>query len=391
MDKDHDNDSYIHPICEFRGVISNGKNNYFIINELFSSENNKIFTATQISFLKNQRIDVTGGEPLTIRYVSKKYIQNCIFKDLNVSEERVEKLYQSLKKSFNKFQNIKHPNLQGLYDFIEDKNGLYFVMEFCENTLFDFVRTTREPLKNSKYPIELKFRKIIADMLSCIQYVHECGLYFGALINPQEIYVKEGSRGHGIGSNANLVKLPHPFLAHLFTLLALKSKPESFPSFFAPEIYTGFVEKIYHKKQNLFEGFTSMLNDIDQNFDIWAFGFWVYEMLFDELPFKFESIEDANSKFSLGTDLTYQIFPWRISFEMLQLITGCLKLDPKKRIQNIDLNKLLKEINLQNEMGDVIEKELKERNEKMNKKKDGISLNIIDDPQIEIYGKKNIS
>ena len=371
---------------EFRGIISNGKNNYFIINELSSSGYTKSFSAIQISLSKKNKVESVSNDALTIKYVSKKYIQDTIFKDLQITEERVEKYYDSLKKNFVKYQTLEHPNLQKLYDFIEDEDGLYFILEFCEYTLNDFAEMTREPMKNSKYPIELKFRKIITDILICLQFIHNEGLCLCALINPNEIYIKETSRGIQ-NKSAFQVKLPHPFLAHLFTLLALKSKGESFPSYFAPEIYKSFAEKTKKGSKDSFDGLITMLNELDQNFDTWALGFLVYNIIYNDEPFKFESIEDANSKFNQGLEFTYDIYPWKVSYHFLKIISDCMKLDPKKRMQSIDFERITKDISSKNEDDDILEKELKERIDRMSKDKDPVPFNLIEDLQAENYIK----
>lgn len=370
---------------EFRGVISNGKNNYFIINELFSSEHTKSFSAIQISLNSNNKVESVSNDALTIKYISKKYLQDTIFKDLQITEEGIEKYYESLRKNFSKYQTIEHKNLQKLYDFIEDENGLYFIVEFCEYTLNDFAEMTREPMKNSKYPIELKFRKIITDILICLQYIHSEGLCLCSLINLNDIYIKETSRGQN--KSAFQVKLPHPFLAHLYTLLALKSKGDSFPSYFSPEVYLSFAKRPNNGGKDSFDGIISMLNELDQNFDTWALGFLIYQIIYNCEPFKFESIEDANNKFNQGLEFTYEIYPWKISYHLLKIISDCLKLDPKKRIQYLDFKRIIKEINSKNEDEDILEKELKERIDRMNKDKDPVPFNLVDDLQAENYIK----
>ena len=371
---------------EFRGIISNKNNTYFIINELASSTYTKTFSAIKITLNKYKKVDSVSNEDLCIRYINKAYVQETIFKDLQIPEERVEKYYESLKNSFPKFQNLTHPNLQKLYDFIEDKNGLYFVLDFCEYTLEDFMEMTRGPMRNSKYPIDLKFRKVITDILKCMQYIHSQGLCLCSLINPHEIYIKETSWGQN--KSAFQVKLPHPFLAHLFTLLAMKNKSDNFPSFFAPEIYESFLEKMKkNKTTDTFDGLITMLKELDQNFDTWATGYLLYQILYNDVPFKFESIEDANNKFNLGIELTYEIFPWKISYHMLKLISDSLRLDPKKRIQSIVLDRVIKEIEAKNADADLLEKELKLRIERMNKDKEAVYFNCIEDFQAENYSK----
>ena len=142
-----------------------------------------------------------------------------------------------------------------------------------------------------------------------------------------------------------------------------------------------------NKTTDTFDGLITMLKELDQNFDTWATGYLLYQILYNDVPFKFESIEDANNKFNLGIELTYEIFPWKISYHMLKLISDSLRLDPKKRIQSIVLDRVIKEIEAKNADADLLEKELKLRIERMNKDKEAVYFNCIEDFQAENYSK----
>ena len=72
---------------------------------------------------------------------------------------------------------------------------------------------------------------------------------------------------------------------------------------------------------------------------------------------------------------------------MLKLISDSLRLDPKKRIQSIVLDRVIKEIEAKNADADLLEKELKLRIERMNKDKEAVYFNCIEDFQAENYSK----
>jgi serine/threonine protein kinase len=67
--------------------------------------------------------------------------------------------------------NLNHPNIVILYDFIEQSDGLYLVMEYVEgNTLDNLLETRKEPVKEEEFiPI---FKKI----LNAFQYAHSRGI-----------------------------------------------------------------------------------------------------------------------------------------------------------------------------------------------------------------------
>ena len=64
-----------------------------------------------------------------------------------------------------------------------------------------------------------------------------------------------------------------------------------------------------------------------------------------------------------------------------------MKLDPKKRMQSIDFERITKDISSKNEDDDILEKELKERIDRMSKDKDPVPFNLIEDLQAENYIK----
>ena len=303
-----------------------------------------------------------------------------------MSDERIHRYYESLKKNLPRFQAIDNANFQRVYDFIENERGLFFVLESFDYTLADYVSKTRRSLKYSKFPIEIKFRHIVTDMLDSLNYLHSKSLYLCSLINPDLIYIKECSQVNSI--NKQLVILPNPYLAHIFTLQSLHSEDGEFPSYFPPEVYNKLVREDEAKdSQEVGQGLLKTLNSIDQSFDMWAIGYLVYQVLYGVPPFEFSSFHNAKKQFFSGEGISYEVYPWKISYHMLKLIAENLQLDPRKRMQTTEFVKLINDIKYKNEDLELLEKDLKTRAEKENKEKDSVIFNLREQRQADSYIK----
>ena len=334
----------------FRGPIPNSY--YYIINEIISGENNKVFSAVKMTSSGN--IDETR---YSVKYFSKKWIKEEVLHKLKFPEERIIKFFESIKKSLNDFKQIKNEYIQTLYDYYDDDDGMYIILEFCDWTLRDYISMIREPLRNSRAPFEYKIRKFILHMLHAIYHLHEHNsLSFGGLLNSSDIMVAEPNDNSG----STIVKFPHPFLANLMTILKIYDN-ENFPSHYSPEVYELFQEdvvlKIIEKKDSFDMG--SLLSKINQNFDMWALGYCLYEILFDNPPFAFDNLKKVLS--TLTKDFAYKINPYGISFNSLKIINLCLQYEPQERLQSFLLNEIIEEFKKENDAGEEFENSLKER------------------------------
>ena len=265
---------------EFRKEIhgKKKKTSYLILNELFSSEHLKNFSGVRLIKHENSKnelkYEVFYDEPLSIRFINKNFMKNKIFKHLGLNEEQSEKFLANIKKNFNK-SDINHKNILQIYDIIEDESGIYL---------------TVTPFKTSKFPIEIKLLPLIIEIISVIQYVHEKGLYFGSLLATNEIFVKETLTNEDENKSAFSIKMPNPNISLLYTLISIfsaKNDPSFFQSFFPPE----FCEKFFRENnKNEFNEIAINLDSLqflNDNFDKWALGYLMYNLLFDEVPFSF--------------------------------------------------------------------------------------------------------
>ena len=175
-----------------REILESGNNKYFLINEVFYSDYTSTYTGKKIQIYQD-KIREENKTPLLIKFISRDFLKKNIFSELELKDDRLEKLFESLKNEFPKYQNLKHEGLQNLIDFIVNEKGVYFILEFFNFTLNDYIKMNIDQIKNTKTSIELHltgFRELITDFFSCVNYIHEKGLYFGSLINPNDIYLK---------------------------------------------------------------------------------------------------------------------------------------------------------------------------------------------------------
>mmetsp|Transcript_28679 Transcript_28679/g.29827 ORF Transcript_28679/g.29827 Transcript_28679/m.29827 type:complete len:401 (-) Transcript_28679:82-1284(-) len=335
----------------FRGPVPGSK--YFIINEIISGENTKVFSAVRQANSGNFE-----DRRYCIKYYSKHWIKNEVLAKLKFPENQMKKFFEQIKNTLDDFKTITHPNIQQLIDYYDDDEGMYIVTEFCEWTLKDYITLTREPLRFSKLPFECRIRKYIVQILSTIQFLHENNsLAFGGLLNSSDIMIQEVADNN---FNSVVVKLPHPFLSNLLTIVKVYNI-DHFPSFYSPEVYSLFKEdeimKIVEKKDSFDMG--SLLSKLTHNFDMWAMGYLLYEILFENPPFAFDDLNKALN--ILVPQYYYKINPYSISYNLLKILNMCLQYDSNSRLQSFLLQEILDELKKENESGEDFDNSLKER------------------------------
>jgi hypothetical protein len=339
----------------YRGLIVADNNTaYYIINELYSEEDNKLFSAAKMS-TDNKSNNIEDSR-YAVKYFSKKWIKEEVFTKFNIPQERAKKFFQALRKSFDSYRQIDDPNFQQLKDYIDKDDCIYVISEFCDYNLAEYIQILREPVRNSNFPFEVKVRNIIFQIMKTVWYLHEnTSLSFGGLLNINDIQVVET----GIdGISATTVKFPHPFLTNLQTILKIYKK-SGFPSYFAPEVYNQFKESNFIKeiiKKDSFD-LGGLFAKINQNFDMWALSYLIYEIVFDNPPFMFNSLEIALKE--LNDSFNYLIFPHQSSDLILRIIENGLKYKHQIRMNYETIKNYLDELKAENENLEEVEKKLR--------------------------------
>jgi serine/threonine protein kinase len=197
------------------------------------------------------------------------------------------------------------------------------------------------------------------------------------MLNTSSILVTEYNDISSISSGGStiIVKFPHPFTTHLFTILDIYNR-EKFPSFYAPEVYNLFetreIEKIIEKRDSFDIG--SLLTKINQNMDMWSLGYLLYEILFDNPPFVFENLTAAVH--TLKESFNYKIYPYNVSLTCLKIINMCLQLEPQERIQSYLLNEIIEDMKKDNDNPEELDKQLRLRMIDKNAKEDFELFNL---------------
>lgn len=339
-----------------RGRITSKTSQYYIINELLGLAYMKLLSAVKLKEKNNEQIN---KDKYTILYLSKDYLKKIIFKNQTLPPTVEKNIYQNIQNTFVTKSKVKHINIQEMMDYCETDKGIYFVMENCDMPLYDYISQLREFCSIKKEPIEFKLRSMFMDMITFLGFVHDQGLHMCGLIDIRQMYIQ-------LKEDEIIVKFLHPILSTILTLLKVYSNESDFASFFAPELYAKLVNQKDIENKILNNDSLYVASDILMGiqplfaFDYWSLGVLFYEMIFGKPPHKFNSLKDANE---FNENKVYTIEISAITFEMLQLITMCLKYHTGKRF-NINSNEIfLREFSENNLNEKEIEKEIKRRKE----------------------------
>ena len=370
----------------YRGLVqTENKIAYYIINELYSDEDSKLFSAAKMTV--EPKLNELQDSRYAVKYFSKKWIKEQVFTKFNISEDKSIKFFEALKKSFEFYKKIENPFLIQLNDYIDKEDCIYVITEFCEYSLYDYVQILREPYKNTNYPFEKEIRRIVYQIISILCDLHDKhSLSFGGLLNGWDIQVSEYGKD---GNIFQTVKFPHPFLANLQTILKIYKKT-GFPSYFAPEILNQFKQNDFINeiiKKDSFD-IGSLFAKVNQNFDMWALSYLIYEILFDNPPFVFNSLESALK--DLNDNYTYNIYPHQVSDLILKVIENGLKYKHQVRMNFETLKNYLEELKNENDEAGLKELEKKLRAKALLKHdKSGIAFSIGDKNNLQFLNQED--
>jgi serine/threonine protein kinase len=348
------------PIHEkFRKYIKSERDNkvmFYILCQLTGDENVSTFSA--VKFISDgYKLD---NNKYCVKFISKEWVGSHL--DKFKGHNDFDSFYNHFYKSFPSYKNLfredegKASQVIELEDFLKDEDGIYTVTKYAEYTLKDYVNSLH---KSSVF--EKKVRKLIEQIFKavCLNIEENKSLCFGGFFNSNDIMVQESSVSEGL-ENTISVKFPNPFMAEFFTIVKMYD-PEQLPCFYAPELFEMF-ESDGHgglRKSQTFD-LSDFLSAMHQPMDIWSLGCMLYEILFDDFPFKIGDIKHLkeNSYFD-----KYSIYPKRISKTMLDVIDRCLKYEKDERLPIKTLNSFHINLKKENQNLDDVEKDLKKRAE----------------------------
>ncbi|EAX97835.1 CAMK family protein kinase [Trichomonas vaginalis G3] len=220
------------------------------------------------------------------RYKKEFICKVCHSNSNNPESSNKQKFYQN---EIDALINITHPNIIKIYNYFEDHNFLYIILEYCNQFSLDkFISMHGNLKRNQLYDFILQFATGL----------HHCHLYGIAHhdIKPANILLDE----------YNKIKLADFGFA-------------SYQEYDANEV-RGSLAYIPPEKINLvkYDPFAS---------DVWSFGVSVYYLAFGSLPFQGETKEELSQNIKKAN---YKMPDTSYDF-VRDIVTHTLVIDPSKR------------------------------------------------------------
>ena len=217
-------------------------------------------------------------EKCAIKIVDKRLLENI--QDI-----------QRLRKEIKILKKIRHKNIIQLYDIMESKTNLYFVMEYCKGgELFDYI------VKKTKLT-EKEACIFFHQIINGIEYLHNQGIIHRDL-KPENLLLDD----------KNQIKISDFGLSTFFTKDNFLQTACGTPSYAPPEMLEGLQ----------YDGEAS---------DIWSCGIILYAMLCGALPFTESKEEIIIEKIKRHE---YRI-PDYLSKEAQDMLNNILKINPQER------------------------------------------------------------
>ena len=217
--------------------------------------------------------------------------EKCAVKILEKKLLESSRDIQRLKKEIKILKKLRHKNIIQLYDIMESKRNLYFVMEYCKNgELFDYI-VSKKRLK------ETEACCFFQQIINGVDYLHKQGIIHRDL-KPENLLLDDKYN----------IKISDFGLSTFFTKNNYLQTACGTPSYAPPEMLEG------HEYNG-------------EATDVWSCGIILYAMLCGTLPFS-ESQEEIIVKKIKTHD--YAI-PNYLSKEAKDLLNHILIINPKER------------------------------------------------------------
>ena len=217
--------------------------------------------------------------------------EKCAVKILEKKLLETSKDIQRLKKEIKILKKLRHKNIIQLYDIMESKRYLYFVMEYCKNgELFDYI-VRKKRLK------ETEACCFFQQIINGVEYLHKQGIIHRDL-KPENLLLDDKYR----------IKISDFGLSTFFSKNNYLQTACGTPSYAPPEMLEG------HEYNG-------------EATDVWSCGIILYAMLCGTLPYS-ESQEDIIVKKIKTHDY---VIPNYLSKDAKDLLNHILIINPKER------------------------------------------------------------
>ena len=217
--------------------------------------------------------------------------EKCAIKIVDKRLLEDQKDIQRLKKEIKILKSIRHKNIIQLFDIMESKTNLYFVLEYCKGgELFDYI------VKNKRLK-ETEACIFFQQIINGVEYLHKQGIIHRDL-KPENLLLDYN----------NNIKISDFGLSTFFSKNHFLQTACGTPSYAPPEMLEGLQ----------YNGEAS---------DIWSCGIILYAMLCGTLPFT-ESKEEIIVRKIKMHDYT---IPKYLSKEAQDMLNHILKINPEER------------------------------------------------------------
>ena len=271
----------------------------------YEDHKNNTLASTQIKKKPNKGPYLLGetlgeGAFAKVRLATQIHIkEKCAIKIVDKRLLDDEKDIQRLCKEIKILKSIRHKNIVQLFDIMESKTNLYFVMEYCKGgELFDYI--VKNKRLNEKVACNF-FQQII----NGVEYLHKQGIIHRDL-KPENLLL----------DYKNQIKISDFGLSTFYTKNNFLQTACGTPSYAPPEMLDG---KQYNGEAS----------------DIWSCGIILYAMLCGTLPFT-ESKEEIIVKKIKMHDY---VIPNYLSKDAQDILNKILKINPEERLTINDIKK----------------------------------------------------
>lgn len=179
-----------------------------------------------------------------------------ILKEAYARERRLRKNFLHSAKILS---HLNHPNIVRLFDYGENRQQPYMVMEYVESRTLRDLLVQRDPLMTQNR------LSLIRQMAAALHHIHYAG-YLHLDFKPENLLVRED--GHVVLIDFDLIQ------KHGRSPVRIHEYPGT-PAYVAPEVMT--------------------LQRADERADIYSFGVTCYEMLTFHKPFERDTLDEARA------------------------------------------------------------------------------------------------
>ena len=157
--------------------------------------NNQSETKVELELDKNKLKSNKGPYILGEKLGEGAFAKVRIATQIHIKEKCAVKIFEKkllegsrdverLKKEIKILKKLRHKNIIQLYDIMESKHNLYFVMEYCKNgELFDYI-VKKKRLKESEACI------FFQQLINGVEYLHKQGIIHRDLKPENLLFIK---------------------------------------------------------------------------------------------------------------------------------------------------------------------------------------------------------